>query len=37
MKENLKTTRYRNGSLIGTTTPSTLIIEEEELPKYQWA
>lgn len=37
MKENLKTTRYRNGNLIGTTTPATLIIEYEELPKYQWA
>lgn len=37
MKENLKTTRYSNGNLIGTTTPATLVIEEEELPKYQWA
>ena len=37
MKENLKTTRYRNGDLIGTTTPATLIIENESTPKYQWA
>jgi uncharacterized protein (TIGR02145 family) len=37
MKENLKTTRYRNGDLIGTTTPATLVIEDESTPKYQWA
>lgn len=42
MLENLKTTRYTNGDLIGTTTPSTLAIPEvdwgiSELPKYQWA
>ena len=37
MKENLKTTRYRNGDLIGTTTPATLVIEGEITPKYQWA
>jgi uncharacterized protein (TIGR02145 family) len=35
--ENLKTTRYRNGELIGTTTPATLVIEGESIPKYQWA
>jgi uncharacterized protein (TIGR02145 family) len=37
MKENLKTTRFCNGDLIGTTTPATLIIEDEKSPKYQWA
>lgn len=37
MKENLKTTRYRNGELIGSTTPSTLNITSEPAPKYQWA
>ena len=37
MAENLKTTRYRNGDLIGTTTPATLVIEGESAPAYQWA
>jgi uncharacterized protein (TIGR02145 family) len=37
MAENLKTTKYRNGDLIGTTTPVTLDIENETTPKYQWA
>lgn len=37
MKENLKTTKYRNGELIGTTTPETLDISYESTPKYQWA
>jgi uncharacterized protein (TIGR02145 family) len=37
MAENLKTTKYRNGDLIGTTTPVTLDIEGESTPKYQWA
>jgi uncharacterized protein (TIGR02145 family) len=37
MVENLKTTRYRNGDLIGTTTPATLEIESESTPEYQWA
>jgi uncharacterized protein (TIGR02145 family) len=37
MIENLKTTKYRNGDLIGTTTPSTLDISSESTPKYQWA
>lgn len=36
MKENLKTTKYRNGDLIGTTTPDTLDITNENTPKYQW-
>jgi hypothetical protein len=34
MAENLKTTKYRNGDLIGTTTPATLVIEGESTPKY---
>ena len=37
MAENLKTTKYRNGELIGTTTPATLDITSEATPKYQWA
>lgn len=37
MKENLKTTRYRNGDLIGTTSPATLDISSQSNPKYQWA
>jgi uncharacterized protein (TIGR02145 family) len=37
MVENLKTTKYRNGDLIGTTTPATLDISTEATPKYQWA
>lgn len=37
MAENLKTTRYNNGDLIGTTTPATLNISAETTPKYQWA
>ena len=36
MAENLKTTRFNNGDLIGTTTPATLIIEGEITPEYQW-
>lgn len=36
MAENLNTTRYRNGDLIGTTTPATLDISNESSPKYQW-
>jgi uncharacterized protein (TIGR02145 family) len=35
--ENLKTTKYRNGDLIGTTNPATLDISTEATPKYQWA
>ena len=34
MAENLKTTKYRNGDLIGTTN---LDISIETSPKYQWA
>jgi uncharacterized protein (TIGR02145 family) len=37
MGENLKTTKYRNGILIGTTTPPGLEISGESTPKYQWA
>ena len=37
MAENLKTTKYRNGDLIGTTTSATLDISGENSPKYQWA
>lgn len=37
MKENLRTTKYRNGDLIGTTNPATLVIRFESSPKYQWA
>ncbi len=35
--ENLKTTKYNNGDLIGTTSPATLDISGEVTPKYQWA
>jgi uncharacterized protein (TIGR02145 family) len=37
MKENLKTTHYRNGDSIGTTYPATLDYMNESTPKYQWA
>lgn len=37
MKENLRTTKYRNGDIIGTTSPATLDISGESEPKYQWA
>jgi uncharacterized protein (TIGR02145 family) len=37
MAENLKTTKYRNGDLIGTTTPAGFDIYNEITPKYQWA
>lgn len=39
MKENLKTTKFRNGDLIGTTTPATLEINTPIFPTpiYQWA
>jgi len=37
MVENLKTTKYSNGDLIGTTDPATLDISAEAAPKYQWA
>jgi uncharacterized protein (TIGR02145 family) len=37
MRENLKTTKYRNGDLIGSTSPATLSVVNEITPKYQWA
>jgi len=37
MGSNLKTTRYRNGDLIGTTSFPTKDIRGENSPKYQWA
>lgn len=37
MAENLKTTRFRNGDLIGTTNPSTLVIANDEEQRFQWA
>jgi uncharacterized protein (TIGR02145 family) len=38
MIENLKTTRYRNGDLIGMTSPTTLYISNAiSSSQYQWA
>jgi uncharacterized protein (TIGR02145 family) len=37
MAENLRTTKYRNGFPIGTTTPATKDVKDDEAPKYQWA
>jgi uncharacterized protein (TIGR02145 family) len=34
--ENLKTTRYNNGDLIGTTVPMNLDLTTAVSPKYQW-
>jgi uncharacterized protein (TIGR02145 family) len=36
MAENLRTTKYRNGDLIGTTTPATLNISTDSTAAYQW-
>jgi uncharacterized protein (TIGR02145 family) len=36
MAENLKTTKYVNGDLIGTTPVPTTDISAESTPKYQW-
>jgi len=36
MAENLRTTKYKNGDLIGTTTPATLNIDGDSTPKFQW-
>jgi uncharacterized protein (TIGR02145 family) len=36
MAENLKTTKYVNGDLIGTTPVPTTSISAESTPKYQW-
>jgi uncharacterized protein (TIGR02145 family) len=37
MAENLKTTKYNNGDLIGTTNPPIEDITDETAPEYQWA
>lgn len=37
MVENLKTTRYRNGDIIGTTSYPNQNIFDQTSPKYQWA
>lgn len=37
MAENLRTTKYLNGDLIGTTTPASLDVSRQDTPKYQWA
>lgn len=37
MAENLKSTKYNNGDIIGTTSPPTLDISLKSSPKYQWA
>lgn len=36
MASNLRTTKYMNGDLIGTTSPKTLNITAETSPKYEW-
>ena len=36
MAENLKTTKYSNGNIIGTTNPPNKKIIGEQFPKYQW-
>jgi uncharacterized protein (TIGR02145 family) len=36
MAQNLITTKYQNGALIGTTSPAQLDISGESNPKYQW-
>ena len=36
LRENLQTTKYNNGDLIGTTTPANKEIGMENTPKYQW-
>lgn len=37
MTQNLKVTKYRNGDVIGTTSPANKNISSESNPKYQWA
>ncbi len=37
MVENLKTTKYRNGDVIGTTSSLNMSLTNEITPKYQWA
>ena len=36
MKVNLKSTKYRNGDLLGTTDPATKDVSGESAQKYQW-
>lgn len=36
MKENLKTTKFADESLIGTTSPATLYISNDSIATYQW-
>ncbi len=37
LAENLKTTKYLNGEVIGTTDPASKDFSSESTPKYQWA
>lgn len=37
MAENLRTTKYLNGDLIGTTSPASLDLYSQSIIKYQWA
>lgn len=37
MAENLRTTKYHNGDLIGTTNSALVNITNESTPKYEWA
>ncbi len=37
MAENLRTTKYQNGDLIGTTSSPLQDISKEDAPEYQWA
>jgi uncharacterized protein (TIGR02145 family) len=37
MAENLKTTKFNNGDLLGTTNPATKDLSGESKPIYQWA
>jgi len=37
MQTNLKTTKYNNSDIIGTSNPDTLNISSEQNPTYQWA
>jgi uncharacterized protein (TIGR02145 family) len=36
LKENLRTTKYADGSPVGTTSPATIDISSEATPKYEW-
>jgi uncharacterized protein (TIGR02145 family) len=37
MASSLRTTKYNNGNLIGTTSPATLDVSGETAPEYQWS